>query len=177
MNYDPQLPLYLGAFVGALIIGVITYLEYRRTKRQSGSTKVIPVDPIPAPPPELSCLVRGLIKSMKETPKEWERNEFALYGAMWTHTSTGVWVSHKDGWNPYPGSIDYSSIFTNAGTIAPHEKQPLISAFLIYLEGPDKARQEDLAKIVEEVAALESARLAAPFERLGCPEVSDISSR
>jgi len=107
-------------------------------------------------PPELSCFVRGLICSMKETPEKWERN-YRHYAAAtnWTYASPyiSLWMPDIYRWTVHSVSRDFPKL-TRA------EKKALTTALLEYLEKPYQAR-------ILDTRAIEQRNLMAPFEKLG----------
>lgn len=105
-------------------------------------------------PPEPSCFVKGLIRSMKETPEKWERHHISHCDiTSWGHSCPYVLLWLPDLWHRSVHSV--SSDFPK---LTRAEKKALTHALFEYLEKPYHA------KIVE--------ALTAPFEKLGCPDQS-----
>lgn len=104
----------------------------------------VPVDPLTDP--KLSCFVRGLIRSMKETPGEWGVNTCAV-----CHHATGIWI-----WDGL--TVSFSVDKRQDGVIdypwTRHERNAL----------------KDAAKTLRGTSSIDPADSAFKrFEKLGCP--------
>lgn len=145
-------------------MNLLKRLFFRAPK--SSSAKVDPIDSWPQIS-ELSCFVRGLIRSMKETPTEWEREPYvAFIRVYWRHFS-GISISR---WQDKDMLGIYPNVNVTDYTPNPAEAIALKEAFLTYLENPYQAEIEK--RRVEREAALQIriAAQRASFEKLGCPE-------
>jgi hypothetical protein len=134
---------------------------------QVKSASVRPVEaPKEAPQPELSCFVKGLIRSMKETPDEWRRSEMTMFTCRWTHSS-GISIAYDS-----PLSIDprgRGTLLVDGEIIHGHEHDVIVRALYDHLEGPVQAEHARVATIEKTKEDAERAARRAPFEKLGCP--------
>ena len=110
-------------------------------------------------PPELSCFVRGLIRSMKETPEKWERNHlYFIRATNWTYLSpyVSLWMPDVYRWTVHSVSRDFPKL-TRV------EKKALTTSLFEYLEKPYQAK-------ILDARTIEQRKLMAPFEKMGCPD-------
>lgn len=123
--------------------------------------KGTPVIPNP-PPPKLSLFVRGIIKSMRETPDQWRR--FDRTGDLWIHDLSNVCIVISDDGTAHPVGHNSTS---------KHEIRALHAASMAYLEGPiiAKAEAEKIADANRNALKLAAER--APFEALVSEEGAD----
>lgn len=125
------------------------------------SSKMLPVDPVPAPP-ELSCFAKGIIRSMRETPDQW----------MLGHN----WCQHHNPEHTQTNICDLR-LFTNTNTVSVGSYSTTRTYW--YIENHPISNDECAAITSQGIAYLQSlkdqkaeakrAAARAPFERLGCP--------
>lgn len=120
-----------------------------------------PAPPEPVPPQEISCFVKGLIRSMEIESDKWvligSRNLHGWPKYGWQHASEGIYVSE-----------DGDKVTNSGGCGIIHrpndvEEVALKAAVLKHLAAPLAEQQES-----QRLAMLAAKR--APFEKLGCPE-------
>lgn len=137
-----------GLSVIALVYAGVRYDQRQARSRPAFVPKVRPVYPVPAPPPELSCFVKGIIKSMCENPDEWNVSDHRC-----THSKTNLDMrrrrAHSRGWLDW--KIEGQSISDAESTAI--QRQGV--AYLQALAG----QKRDAVR----------AAARAPFEALGCP--------
>lgn len=118
--------------------------------------RLAPVDSVPAPP-ELSCFVKGIIRSMRETPDEW------LLGSDWCqHYPDG---HTKDGnrtdlrlvryWHDGDGIYYWTVV---GDSISHDEGAAIADQGISYLQS-----------LINQKADAARAAARAQWERLGCP--------
>jgi hypothetical protein len=160
--------------IGVIGAGVVVWLCFRGTVQHDPGDYTIeqPSTPIakslqsvaPRPAPELSCFVKGIIRSMKETPEHWRLfDRRCSYYVNLDPIRAGGRVSripdltlslnlhgdeHGDVW-----CWDVDGHYTTYEEKAAIEKQIRLS-FIAPLEREKEAK---------------AAAQRAPFERLGCP--------
>ncbi len=124
-----------------------TELEERESARfHSQPTHITTVDPWPAPP-EVSCFVKGVARSMDETPQRWHR----VYSHLYVYHGEGglsVRLDHETSTLALVDDVD-------------------ISAYESKVLGAAVRRLEQ--KLLNDKAAV----LRAPFEKLACPDATD----
>ena len=143
--------------------GLLDAIWPRKVSRPPG--KIQPVDPWPAPP-ELSCFVRGLIKSMKETPDQWHRQPF-----MGFHTVTWLSGDLKIGQSQTPYSTDpkIEPVDVVGHSLTAYERKMLTVTWQTLLEGPYQDGVKAVMEKDREERARVQAAVRASFEKLGCP--------
>lgn len=123
-----------------------------------------PVKP-PAPQPELSCFVKGIIKSLETEPEKWRVNTCSNE-PMHTHIDHDVTISL---WTHY-SNLDRLYLADGlADTLLQIEKSAILRAYeqtlaKQWIEERDKKNQ--IAKREKEAR---DAALRTAFESLGCP--------
>lgn len=106
----------------------------------------------PTKEPELSCFVKGLIRSMKETPEEWTRYErFYSGGEAWAHPALSGCI-----WLPAPLSRYVRLSNEKAPNLTYDESKALTDAVFVYLEEPHRSHGR--------------REFVAHFVSLGCPD-------
>lgn len=123
-----------------------------------GSWQHEPLAPQPAQPvPELSCFVKGLIRSMKETPGEWKTS---TWDRRWRQ-HLGVTLTD---WG-YPWSRQ-GRIRVVGHELTPVELEALSAAWYAHIE---PCIDDELKAMAAKAQAAAQAE-RAPFEKLGCPD-------
>lgn len=146
----------------AFVVIVIIDILYDRN-RCHGRTNCAP----PISNPEVSCFVKGLIRSVTETPDQWSRwvdndgdSDHCLFNCNYVRIHYGV-----DACGGWP------SVYVNEECIelTTTEKQALAPALrsTLYQQTIEEAKTIRAARVERKLAA----KLAAqePFEKLGCP--------
>lgn len=135
-----------------------------------------PTIPNPPPPPaprevELSCFIKGLIRSMRETPGEWKRTDLSIMRVAWIHESSRTWVTHQAfGDSRYQGPLFISTQECKDRSNA--ECDALIDALYLYLEDPESVRLDAMVVKLNREREERNTKRRAPFEILGCPPPS-----
>jgi hypothetical protein len=161
MGFLITLVLIVGAVIG--LIALVAYLD-----GCSKRTAVLPPAPTPVEPPkELSCLVKGIIKSMKDEPDAWDVKpaECGIYswGFNAAHRTAKISVharvsvttyaiSNTD--HPYYGMVE-------------HRQVPGFEAKVLFSAVENMHRAE--SSKADEARKHEAAPRIQYFEKLGCP--------
>ncbi len=158
---------FLLSVIPVIVIAIIIGVGVWYSHRPKGS-KVLPIEPWPNPP-ALSCFVKGLIRSMKETPGEWKRSDFTIFTCSWKHRSSEIRLAYQSSYSIDPDTRGL--LFINDD---PHrnnfEHDAIVKALYNSLETPF---QVELRERMVEAKAKKDAEFAiqrAPFEKLGCPD-------
>ena len=144
------------------------------------TSKVTPVEPWPEAPapievppvvePEPSCFVKGLVKSMKETPENWTfvvdespHNPFMMWhcNCSYKHASGQEIVLFVR--NFKKDSLRFIRLTPSDSTITKCEEGLIADALIEYLETPR------IQKETEKQAKKEASNRAY-FENIGCPK-------
>lgn len=165
--------------IGLLIaFVVVAYYGLTYDKAQSKRTAIKPA-PI-VPPAEVSCFVKGLIRSMRETPSQWTYSSDRWYCNWycnvwtWTHKSN-IQIERREvrEWGADGVIRQYTTI--DRHPLKSHDSDALRIAITTYLDNPR------IASIKAQNEAIEAARQAklaaerAPWEALGCPTTNQSS--
>ncbi len=151
------------------------WLMARHDRKVYESTSAAPT--VPEPVPELSCFVKGLIRSMQETPTDWSWIEDAhsvSHGRTYSRTSW-AW-KHTSGLTVHMVRSRYRgddeerrNAYVQDHSLYGHDAHGLFAGTQTYLDNP---RAAAIAAKRAAEQAVKDARLAAiraPFEALGCP--------
>lgn len=167
--------ILLGA--GALIVALVYALS-----RPSDPAPEFP--PMAAPPTvstPISCFVKGLIRSMRESSDQWTYafKQSSSGGRRYSPWSCWSWT-HVSGMKltvfterRAREDDEKFNLHIPAQSITPVEERALLEGVSLYLDGPRLARLRAAADAeeAERLAALAAKR--APFEALGCPSGAD----
>lgn len=134
--------------------------------------KVTSIEPWPDPP-QVSCLVRGIVRSLETQPDEWYNRHDHLNDVALKHRGRNVAIEYvapftfDDAVSKRPlgvsaafGRIDY--------TFTPHEARVVQDAIDTMKVARDERRKLEAAKLEEASRVWASAKLRE-FEDLGCP--------
>jgi hypothetical protein len=144
---------------------------------------VSPPEPWPDPPaepvdPEPSCFIKGIVKSMIQTPENWVYSAWVqipgqpdTHSSTYTHTSgLSVWIGdsfyyggvRRGSFTPRR-TVNVAEISPKDSTVTRAELILLGETFDKYLEGPrlDKLKKEE---------ELKEASNRVYFENIGCPK-------
>lgn len=160
-------PLAISLIILSGVVAILLFAAFSRkgaAPELYDASRYAPRHPAPeAPPPELSCFVKGIIRSMRETPDDWciissdsikhwaPNRHIALVSDLELTRSlySGRRIQYWGDW------------FVIGHIITTGESNAIKSQGIAFLQARD----------AEKVARLKAAE-RAPFEALGCPSDS-----
>lgn len=136
--------------------------------RLGQSSPLTPSDLAPTPPaPVLSCLVRGLIRSIQTETAQWE--DSWVGHLTWRHTTTGFAIREGYSFGSDPASLHLESTTYSGGTKATKDEatalRDAIDECLLKPRVAEANRQIEAQRAKD---AIKAVPIVARFEALGC---------